>query len=76
VEIGPGDLLVIFTDGLPEAVNTADVEYGEARIEQRVATLVHESAALVLSVLMSDVDAYVGPARQHDDITCMAVRFL
>jgi len=76
VEIGPGDLLVIFTDGLPEAVNTADVEYGEERIEQRVATLVHESAALVLSVLMSDVDAYVGPARQHDDITCMAVRFL
>lgn len=76
VEIGAGDLLVIFTDGLPEAVNTADAEYGEERIERRVATLAHESAALVLSVLMNDVDTYVGPARQHDDITCMAVRFL
>ena len=76
VAIGSGDLLVIFTDGLAEAVNGSGEEYSEARIQARVETLTHESAATVLALLMGDVDTFVGPARQHDDITCMAVRFL
>ena len=76
VAIGSGDLLVIFTDGLAEAVNGSGEEYSEARIQARVETLAHESAATVLALLMGDVDTFVGPARQHDDITCMAVRFL
>jgi phosphoserine phosphatase RsbU/P len=76
VAIGPGDLLVIFTDGLPEAVNTAGEEYGEVRLQNRVEHFTNEPAAVVLAAVMADVDAYVGPARQHDDITCMAVRFL
>ena len=76
VAIGSGDLLVIFTDGLAEAVNGDGEEYTEARIQARVETFTHESAASVLALLMGDVDTFVGPARQHDDITCMAVRFL
>jgi phosphoserine phosphatase RsbU/P len=76
VAIEPGDLLVIFTDGLPEAVNTSGEEYGEVRLQNRVEHFTNESAAVVLAAVMADVDAYVGPARQHDDITCMAVRFL
>ncbi len=76
VAIGSGDLLVIFTDGLAEAVNGSGEEYSEARIQARVETFTQESAATVLALLMGDVDTFVGPARQHDDITCMAVRFL
>ena len=76
VTIGSGDLLVIFTDGLAEAVNGSGEEYTESRIQSRVETFTHESAASVLALLMGDVDTFVGPARQHDDITCMAVRFL
>jgi sigma-B regulation protein RsbU (phosphoserine phosphatase) len=76
VAIGSGDLLVIFTDGLAEAVNGSGEEYSEPRIQARVETFTQESAASVLAVLMGDVDTFVGPARQHDDITCMAVRFL
>lgn len=76
VTIGSGDLLVIFTDGLAEAVNGSGEEYSEPRIQARVETFTQESAASVLAVLMGDVDTFVGPARQHDDITCMAVRFL
>jgi sigma-B regulation protein RsbU (phosphoserine phosphatase) len=76
VTIGTGDLLVIFTDGLAEAVNGDGEEYTESRIQSRVETFTHESAATVLALLMGDVDTFVGPARQHDDITCMVVRFL
>jgi serine phosphatase RsbU (regulator of sigma subunit) len=35
-----------------------------------------ESAAETLKRLMGDVDAFVGPARQHDDVTCLVLRSL
>ena len=75
VQIHPGELLVIFTDGLAEAVNAAGQEYGEPRLQDRVASFTNESAAATLAALMGDVDAFVGQARQHDDITCLAARF-
>lgn len=76
VSIEPGDLLVIFTDGLPEAVNGVGEEYGEVRLQNRVEHFTSETAAAMLTAIMADVDEYVGPARQHDDITCMTARFL
>jgi phosphoserine phosphatase RsbU/P len=75
VSIGQGDLLVIFTDGLPEAVDSTGAEYGEVRLQNRVEHFNTESAAAVLAAIMADVDGYVGHARQHDDITCVVVRF-
>lgn len=76
VSIQTGDLLVIFTDGLPEAANNSGEEYGEARLQNRIEHFAGESAASLLTVIMADVDSFVANARQHDDITCMAVRFL
>lgn len=76
VSIDPGDLLVIFTDGLPEAVDSSGAEYGEVRLQNCVEHFTSESAAAVLAAVMADVDSYVGHARQHDDITCMVVRFV
>lgn len=75
VRIEPGELLVIFTDGLAEAVNASGQEYGEQRLQERVANFASESAAAALAALMGDVDAFVGQARQHDDITCLAACF-
>ncbi len=76
VEVQAGDLLVIFTDGLPEAVNSSGEEFGEVRLQNRVEHFGNEPAASVLAAIMADVDAFVAQARQHDDITCMAVRFI
>lgn len=76
VSIQAGDFLVIFTDGLPEAVNNSGEEYGEARLLNRIEHFAGDSASSLLAVIMADVDAFVANARQHDDITCMAVRFL
>lgn len=75
INVQAGDLLVIFTDGLPEAVNISGEEFGEARLQNRVEHFSNEAAASALATIMADVDAFVGPARQHDDITCMALRF-
>ncbi len=74
VTLAPGDLLVIFTDGLIEAVNERDEEYGEARLLAAVGTLPVQNAATTLQGLMAAVDAFAGSARQHDDITCLVLR--
>jgi serine phosphatase RsbU (regulator of sigma subunit) len=57
-----------------EAVNEAGKEYGEARLLHCVQTAVPESADETLNRVMEDVEAFVGPARQYDDITSLALR--
>ncbi len=69
-----GDLLLIFTDGVIEAENDREEEYGESRMFAVVHGLVNRTAAEALQWLMGSVDAFVGLARQHDDITCLILR--
>jgi serine phosphatase RsbU (regulator of sigma subunit) len=69
-----GDLLVIFTDGVVEAVNPPGEEYGEERLIQLVERCASGSAQQLLDRLMFELKIFVGQASQHDDITCMAVR--
>jgi serine phosphatase RsbU (regulator of sigma subunit) len=73
-KLGRGDLLVIFTDGLVEAVNLAGEEYGEARLLEMLDTVPGESASETQRFVMQSVDAFVGATRQHDDITCLILR--
>ncbi len=70
----PGDFLLIFTDGVVEAENDREEEYGEARMLGIVHGLVGRTASQALGWLMASVDAFVGRARQHDDITCLLLR--
>ena len=72
-QLQPGDLLFIFTDGVVEAVNETGEEYGEARLLPCVQPT-PASAADVLSRVMTDVNNFVGYARQHDDITALVLR--
>jgi sigma-B regulation protein RsbU (phosphoserine phosphatase) len=72
--LGAGDLLVIFTDGLIEAVNAKDEDYGEARLLEALRPASEASAEQTLKNLLAAVDAFVGATRQHDDITCLILR--
>ena len=72
--MGPRDLLVIFTDGLIEAVNDADQEFGEPRVLEVLRSSEAAGAQGTLKNLLSAVDAFVGHTRQHDDITCLLLR--
>jgi phosphoserine phosphatase RsbU/P len=74
VLLQPGDLLFIFTDGVVEAVNDAGDEYGEARLLACIQTARPQSSDETLKQVMADVNAFVGYARQHDDITCLVLR--
>jgi len=72
--LDPGDLLFIFTDGVTEAINDGDTEYGETRLLSVVQNVRLESASETLTRVMTDVNAFVGNARQRDDITCLVLR--
>jgi len=74
VTITPGDWLVIFTDGLVEAENRTQQEYGEERLMVMLHSSVALAPAMMLKTIMADVDRFTGDAPQHDDITCILVK--
>ena len=74
VTLAPGDWLVIFTDGLVEAVNARDEEYGEARLLATIDAGRSFAPPDMLKRLMTDLDLFVGTTPQHDDVTCMLLK--
>jgi phosphoserine phosphatase RsbU/P len=74
VTLETGDWLVVFTDGVVEAVNEADREYGEERLISIVNAGADTSPANLFSRTMADLDLFVGNAPQHDDITCLLIK--
>jgi phosphoserine phosphatase RsbU/P len=74
LQLTPGDLLVIFSDGFVEAENSAQEEFGEELLIAAVKATPPEAAGQTLKNLMSRLDAFVGVARQHDDVTLVIVR--
>jgi phosphoserine phosphatase RsbU/P len=74
IQLRPGDVLLAFTDGLVEAINESEQEYGEARLLANFQSRTAQSAAETLQRIMNDVNSFVGNARQYDDITALILR--
>jgi serine phosphatase RsbU (regulator of sigma subunit) len=74
VTLAPGDWLIIFTDGLVEAENGRQEEYGEARLLAAIEAGKSTSPAEMLRRLMAEVDLFVGNTPQHDDVTCLLLK--
>jgi len=74
VTLAPGDWLVIFTDGLVEAINAREEEYGEFRLLSTLDAAKSLEPDGLLKRLMSELDLFVGNTPQHDDVTCMLLK--
>jgi phosphoserine phosphatase RsbU/P len=74
VAIAPGDWLIIFTDGLVEAENARQEEYGESRLITVMGANTSSTPKEMLDRLMASVDLFVGTTPQHDDITCVLIK--
>ena len=70
----PGDALVLFSDGVTEAANSADVEFGEKRLAELVASLRGQTATEVVEAIHTAVAAYTEGAAAADDITVVVAR--
>ncbi len=77
VHLGPGDSLVLYTDGVTEAVNAGDDQYEEERLEATLQRLATTSAPVTAEQLvegvMADVEQFVSGAPQADDITLLVL---
>src|SRR5262249_24066385 len=74
--LGPGDALLLYTDGLTDAVNSALQEFGLERV-LAVARAHHaDSAQGLLDALTEAVAAHVGAAEVFDDMTIVVVKRL
>lgn len=76
LQLSPGDTLVIYTDGLVEAVNAQGEEYGDERLLAALHFSIKETAALMLERLFADVGRFAGETHQQDDITCLVFECL
>ncbi len=70
----PGDILLAFTDGISEAMNTAEDEWGEDRMIAEAQAHADLNAAELLQHLFRAADAFVAGAPQHDDMTLVVLR--
>ncbi len=74
IALQPGDLLLVFTDGVTEAVNTEGDLYGEEALSALVASVLDLSPAEILDAVVEDVRRHAGQAPQADDITLIVAR--
>jgi phosphoserine phosphatase RsbU/P len=74
VTLEEGDVLVLFTDGISEALNAAGEEWGEARLTQAIARNRAVPARELVDRTMRTCEEFVGSAAQYDDITLVAAR--
>lgn len=72
VELGTGDALLLYTDGLPDAQNPAGLEYGLERIGPVAASAPRAPSAMI-DACLRDLDTFRGMRRAEDDLTIAAV---
>jgi sigma-B regulation protein RsbU (phosphoserine phosphatase) len=73
--ISAGDLLIFYTDGLVEARNAQDQEYGDARLQRAVARAAgSRTAREVRDAILGDLSNFKGDQEQFDDLTVVVVR--
>lgn len=74
LRLAPGETLVIYTDGISEAQNASDAEYGAKRLAELLRARRELAPEPLLSACLEDLAAFRGPAPRRDDLTLMLIR--
>jgi sigma-B regulation protein RsbU (phosphoserine phosphatase) len=75
MQLSPGDILVIYSDGVTEALNVAGDEFGEERLVKVISEHQGASASDILDRLVEAVQEFAQGAPQHDDVTALVMRY-
>jgi sigma-B regulation protein RsbU (phosphoserine phosphatase) len=76
VPLTPGDIVVVFSDGVSEAENSEGEEFGDDRIEAAVRATAGLSAEAIVARVFDAVREFTAGTAQGDDITAMVIRYL
>ena len=73
-ELEPGDVLFLYTDGVPEATDAQGNMFGMQNLLEILNRTSQDSAGALLEAVRTDVADYVGNAPQFDDLTMLAIK--
>lgn len=74
IALKSGDVFILYTDGVTEAMNPKEEEYTEERLAQVLAKNAKENARDISQNIIADLLAFANGAPQHDDITLLTVK--
>ena len=74
IVLQPGETVVLYTDGVTEAMNIDQEEFGMERLEQLFMGAAPANAEEANATVFESVNEFAGDASQSDDITCMTLR--
>ncbi|MEP6517272.1 PP2C family protein-serine/threonine phosphatase [Microcoleus vaginatus] len=74
VQLNPGDVVVLYTDGISEAFDINKKQYGLKRLREAFVKNRHLSALKILEAAIEDVRRYIGTQRLLDDITLVVLK--
>jgi sigma-B regulation protein RsbU (phosphoserine phosphatase) len=74
LELLPGDVMVAFTDGVPEALNADGEEFGEERLKELLRASGGRGAEEISATISDQVRSWMGAAEQHDDVTIVVMK--
>jgi phosphoserine phosphatase RsbU/P len=75
VQLVRGDWLIVFSDGVSEALSAEGEEYGEARILETAQKHIGVEPSDMLQAIFSDVREFTRGAAQNDDITTLVLKY-
>jgi len=74
VQLQKGDAIILFTDGITEAMNLNDEEYTDERLEELATKVGSENSKSIINRIISDVRDFCEGAEQSDDITSLIIK--
>jgi sigma-B regulation protein RsbU (phosphoserine phosphatase) len=74
LQLEPGDLLMIYSDGVTEAMNPAGEEFGVPRLAETAVANRRRASRDIVAAVNQSVEAFTGGAPQSDDITLIVAR--
>ena len=74
ITLHKGDVLVFYTDGITEAMNPESDLFGDARLGRLIAEHGHLDTADLRERILREIEAFVGVADQHDDMTMILIK--
>lgn len=76
IQLEPGDLVLLMTDGITDALRGDGERFGDARLRAVLASASRGPASETVSRILAEVDAFAGATDQADDMTLLAIRRL
>jgi sigma-B regulation protein RsbU (phosphoserine phosphatase) len=74
VGLNPGDVFVLFTDGITETFNPAEEEFGEERFRKLLLENRNRSAQEIFDLILREIHEFSAGAPQHDDLTLIVIK--